>query len=48
MPNDPREPPIDTGEGAERVIQQGRALVRAIQALETIEPSAWFERAITA
>jgi hypothetical protein len=27
-----------------RIIQQGRALVRAIEALSTIEPSGWFER----
>ena len=31
---------------ATRVIIQGRALVRSVQALETIEPSAGFERAI--
>lgn len=28
----------------ERVICQGKALVRAIEALSTIEPSGWFER----
>jgi hypothetical protein len=27
-----------------RIILQGRALVRAIEALSTIEPSGWFER----
>ena len=31
----------------EHIISQGRALVRAIEALETIEPSAGFERAIS-
>ena len=46
MTNDPRELPVDTGDVTERVIRQGRVLVRAIQALETIEPSAGFERAI--
>ena len=30
-----------------RVIRQGRALVRAIEALGTIDPIGWFERAIT-
>ena len=42
-----RQPPTDLGEDTHRVILQGRALVRAIQALETIEPSSWFERAIS-
>ena len=28
------------------IITQGRALVRAIEALGTIEPSGWFERAL--
>ena len=31
---------------ADRVISQGRALVRAIEALAGIEPSSWFERAL--
>jgi hypothetical protein len=30
----------------DRVLAQGKALARAIAALETIEPSGWFERAI--
>jgi hypothetical protein len=30
----------------DRVLAQGKALVRAIVALEAIEPSDWFERAI--
>ena len=30
----------------ETIIQQGRALVRAIEALGVIEPSGWFERTI--
>ena len=29
---------------AEHVIRQGKALVRAIEALGTTEPSGWFER----
>ena len=33
-------------EVADRVIRQGRALVRAIEALETIEPTGPFGRAI--
>jgi hypothetical protein len=28
----------------QRIIAQGKALVRAIEALGTIEPSGWFER----
>ena len=28
----------------DRIIAQGKALVRAIEALFTIEPSGWFER----
>jgi hypothetical protein len=28
----------------DRIIAQGKALVRAIEALDTIEPSGWFER----
>ena len=31
---------------ADHIVSQGRALVRAIEVLETIEPSAGFERAI--
>lgn len=38
--------PTDIAEGAEHTIEQGRALVRAIEALGVIEPTAWFERAI--
>ena len=30
----------------DRVISQGRALVRAIEAIGEIEPSGWFERAL--
>ena len=30
----------------DRIIAQGKALVRAIEAPGTIEPSGWFERAI--
>lgn len=30
----------------DRVIRQGRALVRAIEGLSEIEPSGWFERAL--
>ena len=30
----------------DRVISQGRALVRAIEAMTEIEPSGWFERAL--
>jgi len=30
----------------DRAISQGRALVRAIEALGEIEPSGWFERAL--
>jgi hypothetical protein len=30
----------------DRVTAQGRALVRAIEALREIEPSGWFERAL--
>ena len=30
----------------DHIIRQGRALVRAIKALGTIEPSGWFERKI--
>ena len=37
--------PKDT-ELTERVIEQGRALVHAIEGLRVIEPSGWFERAI--
>ena len=37
---------MDNAEIADRVIRQGRALVRAIEALEIIEPTAGFERAI--
>ena len=37
--------PEDT-EVAERVIEQGRALVHAIEGLRVIEPSGWSERAI--
>jgi hypothetical protein len=33
-------------EGAEHTIEQGRALVRAVESLGVIEPTAWFERAI--
>jgi hypothetical protein len=33
-------------EPTDRVLAQGKALARAIAALETIEPSGWFERAI--
>ena len=33
-------------EHVDHIIQQGRALVRAIEALGTIEPSGWFERLI--
>ncbi len=29
-----------------RILAQGKALVRAIEALEAIEPSGWFERVI--
>jgi hypothetical protein len=29
-----------------RVISQGRALVRAIEVLQELEPSGWFERAL--
>ena len=42
MPNDP---PLADPEGADRVISQGRALVRAIEAPATIEPSDDSERA---
>jgi hypothetical protein len=38
--------PVDVLEGAEHTIEQGRALVRAIEALGIIEPTAWFERTI--
>ncbi len=31
----------------ERTIEQAQVLVRAIEALGTIEPSGWFERAIS-
>jgi hypothetical protein len=31
---------------AETVIEQGKALVRAIEAMGTIHPTGWFERAI--
>ena len=31
---------------SEHAVTQGRSLVSAIEALETIEPSAWFERNI--
>ena len=37
---------MGTSDQTERGIGQGRALVRAIEALKTIEPSAGFERAI--
>ena len=30
----------------DRIIEQGKALVRAIEAIGTIEPSGWFERMI--
>ena len=30
----------------DHIISQGGALIRAIEALETIEPSGWFERAV--
>jgi len=33
-------------ERTERVIEQGRALVHAIEGLRVIEPSGWFERGI--
>jgi hypothetical protein len=33
-------------ERADHIIQQGRALVRVIEALGTIEPTGWFERPI--
>ena len=33
-------------DATDRVITQARALVRAIEAIGIIEPSAWFERAI--
>ena len=29
-----------------RILVQGKALARAIAAMETIEPSGWFERAV--
>ena len=32
---------------AEHVVIQGRALVRAVEAPETTEPSAWFEQTIS-
>ena len=32
---------------AERILEQGKALVRAIETLETIQPTGPFERAIT-
>jgi hypothetical protein len=35
--------PVDVPKGAEVTIEQGRALVRAIEALQIIEPSPWFE-----
>jgi hypothetical protein len=37
--------PVVVPEGADHVIRQGRALSRAIEALEAIEPSGGFERA---
>ena len=37
---------MDDAKITDRVIRQGRALVRAIEALEIIEPSASFEHAI--
>ena len=42
---------VDTDSGldpehTEHVISQGRALVRAIEALDTIKPSGWFEQAV--
>ena len=40
----PNHPPTVDPDGAGRVITQGRALVRAIEDPETIEPSAWLER----
>jgi len=37
---------VSDHELTDRIIRQGRALVRAIEALGTIEPSGWFERAM--
>ena len=37
---------MDNPETVDRIITQGRALVRAIEAIGTIQPSGWFERAI--
>ena len=36
----------ETG-GTDRVVTQGRALTRAIDAIGEIEPSGWFERALS-
>lgn len=33
-------------EATSRIVEQGRALIRAVEALEVIEPTGWFERAI--
>ena len=38
--------PSHDPEHVDHIIQQGRALVRAIEALGTIEPTGWFERLI--
>ena len=43
IPEDPNPEDVHT---TERVIEQGRALVHAIEGLRVIEPSGWFERAI--
>jgi hypothetical protein len=37
---------VTDDETTNRIIEQGHALVRAVEALEAIEPSGWFERAI--
>ena len=42
------EPPTVEGpEVAEHLIEEGCALVQAIEGLRVIEPSGWFERAIS-
>ena len=38
--------PMPNPDTTPRIIRQGRALVRAIEALGTIDPTGWFERAI--
>ena len=46
MPMRLETPTVEGAELAENIIEQGPALLDAIEGLRVIEPSGWFERAI--